>query len=136
MPSPWYTWQPPDDIEIDGARHLAPQPPPVPAGPDTDLQIVVNGFQPGVDPAVLIEPYRLAGDNASIPAKGMVGVGPQPGTATVEYQNRGTQILPGIQRYLEMGGQRQVGILPRTVPVEQNQLWDAAYVLNPSIEVV
>jgi len=136
MPTPWPNWQPPDDFQIDGDRHLAPQPGIVGIGPETDLLLIVPGYEPGVSPAVLIKPWKLSGKNAQIPAKGMVGVGPQPGTSTVVYPNLGTQILAGWQRYLEMGGQRQVGILPRTVPVEQVQLWDADYVLNPAVEVV
>jgi hypothetical protein len=71
-----------------------------------------------------------------IPAKGVAGIGPQTGDALNLFLNSGTMILPGWQRYLEMGGQKEVGILPRTVPVEHNQLWDAAFTLNPSIEVV
>jgi hypothetical protein len=74
--------------------------------------------------------------NAHVPAKGVAGVGPQTGNDLVMYPNNGTQILPGWQRYLEMGGQKEVGILPRTVPVEHNQLWDAAFTLNPGIEVI
>lgn len=132
----WPNWTPPDDIEIDGARHTAPDMPKPGAGPDTDIALIVNGNAPGVDPAFLIEPYRLVSANTPIPAKGIAGVGPQPGTAGVEYRNLGTTILPGWQRYLEMGGQRQVGILPRTVPVNSPELWDAKFVLNPSIEVV
>jgi len=132
----WPNWTPPDDIEIDGDRNLAPIPPNASTGPDTDLQIIVQGHQPGDDPIMLLPPYRLTGDNADIPSKSMMGVGPQSGNQGNEFRNLGTMILPGWQRYLEMGGQHQVGLLPRTVPVQYNALWDANYVLNPGVEVV
>lgn len=132
----WVNWQPPADIEIDGARHVAPDMPPAPVGVDTDVSLIVSGHDPGVDPIPLLPPYRLAGANASIPAKGVVGIGPMPGTDEVIYENLGTVILPGWQRYLEMGSQLQVGLLPRTVPVQVNELWDSDWVLNPGIEVV
>lgn len=133
---PWPNWQPPDDLELSSDRHTAPIAPNPPVGPDTDLLMSVAGHQPGVNPIPLLPPYRLHGDNADIPAKGVAGIGPQSGDALNMLANQGTAVLPGWQRYLEMGGQNQVGILPRTVPVEVNQLWDAAYVLNPGIEVV
>lgn len=132
----WENYTPPHDIEIDGARHTAPDMPPPGVGPDTDVLITVGGYDPGVDPIRLLPPYNLYGKNAAIPAKGVAGVGPQPGTAENVYENLGTVILPGWQRYLEMGGQLQVGILPRTVPVQVNELWDQEWTLNPGIEVV
>lgn len=132
----WPNWKPPDDIQVGGDRVTAPIPPPPPLAPDTDILLSVAGHQPGVDPAKLLPPYRLQGDNASIPSKGVAGIGPQSGDATNILYNSGTMVLPGWQRYLEMAGQRDVGILPRTVPVEHNQLWDAAFTLNPGIEVV
>jgi len=132
----WVNWQPPADIEIDGARHTAPNMPAPGPGIDTDVNLIVSGYDPGVNPIALLPPYRLAGDNASIPAKGVMGVGPQPGTDENIYENLGTQILPGWQRYLEMGSQLQVGILPRTVPVVVNELWDSEWTLNPGVEVV
>lgn len=84
----------------------------------------------------LLPPFRMDGDNADIPAKGVSGIGPQSGDELNMMLNQGTQILPGWQRYLEMGGQKEVAILPRTVPVEHNQLWDANFVLNPAVEAV
>lgn len=132
----WPNWHPPNDVEIDGARRVAPNPPPPPIGPDTDILLTVSGHQPGVDPMPLLPPYRMSGNNAAIPAKGVAGIGPQTGDTENEMFNRGTMIMPGWQRYLEMGGQNQVGILPRTVPVVHNELWDANYVLNPSVEVI
>lgn len=132
----WPNWTPPDDLVIDGDWPEIPNPPPPPIGPDTDILLSVAGHEPGRNPIGLLPPYRMNGDNAQIPAKGVMGVGPQTGTALNVFDNLGTMILPGWQRYLEMGGQKEVGILPRSVPVEQNQLWDANYVLNPSVEVV
>lgn len=133
---PWPNWTPPDDFEIDGARRTAPIPPNPSPGPDTDILLSVAGNAAGESPAPLIVPWRTISDNAMIPAKGVAGIGPQTGDALNLFLNSGTMILPGWQRYLEMGGQKEVGILPRTVPVEHNQLWDAAFTLNPSIEVV
>lgn len=133
---PWPNWTPPDDFQLDGDRPPPDRLPPPPLGPDTDLLLSVSGHSPGENPIGLLVPYRLHGDNAPIPAKGVAGIGPQTGDALNIMWNSGTQILPGWQRYLEMGGQNQVGILPRTVPVEHNQLWDAQYVLNPGVEVV
>jgi hypothetical protein len=133
----WPNWTPPDDIEIDGHRRTAPIAPNPPNGPDTDLLTLVTGHDPGVDPAALLPPYVLGpGANAQIPAKGVSGVGPQTGNSNNDLFNRGSMILPGWQRYLQIDGQNAVGILPRTVPVVTDQLWDAKYVLNPGIEVV
>lgn len=130
----WPNWDPPEDLEIGGDRVVAPPAPPPGIGPDTDL-LLGGEREPGVDPIRLLPPYRLAGNNAAIPAKGVMGVGPQSGDAGNIFYNNGTLILPGWQRYLEMGSQLQVGIQPRTVPVQNNQLWDADFVLNPAIEV-
>jgi len=136
MTQDWVNYQPPDDIEIDGDRRIAPPMPNAPVGPDTDVLLQVHGYDPGVSPLALIPDFSMTSQNQHIPAKGVAGVGPQPGTAENVYPNLGTQILPGWQRYLEMGGQRQVGLLPRTVPVQQNELWDQQWTLNPGVEVV
>ncbi len=136
MSQDWVNYSTPNDIEIDGARRVAPDMPAAPVGPDTDVTLIVTGYDPGVNPIALLPPYNLAGKNASIPAKGVMGVGPMPGTDENIYENLGTVILPGWQRYLEMGSQRQVGILPRTVPVVVNELWDQEWTLNPGVEVV
>lgn len=133
---PWPNWTPPDDIELASDRHTAPIAPNPVVGPDTDLLLSVAGHEPGTDPMPLLPPYRMQGDNADIPSKGVAGIGPQSGNVLNLLDNQGTAILPGWQRYLEMGGQRPVGILPRTVPVEHNQLWDANFVLNPAVEAV
>jgi hypothetical protein len=132
----WPNWTPPDDIQIDGNRPLPPREPAPDIGPDTDLLLIVDGNLPGEAPAPLIVPWRLVSANTPIPAKGVVGIGPQPGTSDVIYPNLGNQILVGWQPYLEMAGQRQVGLLPRSAPVEHNQLWDADFILNPTVEVV
>jgi len=136
MAQDWTNYTPPNDIEIDGARRVAPPAPNPSTGPDTDVLITVAGYEPGVNPIALLPPYGLSGHNAAIPAKGVMGIGPQPGTDENIYENLGTVILPGWQRYLEMGSQRQVGILPRTVPVVVNELWDQEWTLNPGVEVV
>ena len=132
----WPNWAPPDDYQIGGDRRTSPIPSNPEPGPDTDILLTVTGYALGESPAQLIVPWRQSSDNAHIPAKGVAGIGPQTGTVLVQYENGGVAILPGWQRYLEMGGQHEVGILPRTVPVEHSQLWDAAFTLNPAIEVV
>lgn len=133
---PWPNWAPPDDFQIDGDRHTASISPNPEPGPDTDILLSVGGYDAGESPAPLIVPWRTVSANTHIPAKGVAGIGPQTGTALNMFENSGTMVLPGWQRYLEMGGQKEVGILPRTVPVEHNQLWDADFTLNPAIEVV
>lgn len=132
----WPNWAPQNDFEINGDRRTAPIAPNPGPRPDTDILLSVAGYAPGESPAQLIVPWRQSSDNAHIPAKGVAGIGPQTGEVLVIYANGGAAILPGWQRYLEIGGQKEVGILPRTVPVEQNQLWDAEFTLNPAIEVV
>lgn len=132
----WPNYTPPADIEIDGARHTGPIPPNPGPGPDTDLLVSVLGYDVGESPMPLLPPFRTRSDNAAIPAKGVFGIGPQTGDANNMLLNQGSVVLPGWQRYLEMAGQPGVGLLPRTVPVEHNELWDHNYVLNPGIEVI
>ncbi len=132
----WPNWSPPDDIELDGHRHTAPLSPLPGAGPDTDVNLIVEGNMAGQSPMPLFPPYRTVSANTMIPGKGVMGVGPQTGETSNVFPNLGTMILPGWQGYLEMGGQLQVGLLPRTVATMPDELWDQPYVLNPSVEVV
>lgn len=104
--------------------------------PETSVPYELYDGKHGVDPAVLIPDYRLKSDNRDVPYHGVTPVGPQAGTALHVLGNLGSMIFPGIKRYLEESGQRQVGVLPRVLAIQPKETWDEPYAVNPSVEVL
>lgn len=104
--------------------------------PDTSISYVNRGHVIGRDPIALLPGYVVGnGHNTQIPAKGVSPVGPQMDRTRVRH-NLGSVIVPGIRRYLEQAGQKQVGVLPRVLPSNVLETWDTPYALNPSVEVI
>lgn len=104
--------------------------------PITSASVILPEPRDGTDPITLLPPYRFWSDNADIPAKTVMGIGPQSGTRLHEMLNLGSTILPGAKRYLEMGEQNPVGVLPRVLATMPRVSWDEPYAINPSVEVV
>lgn len=105
--------------------------------PQPTTSVPYDAFIPAIgrSPMALLPPYRMVSDNADIPRHGVFGVGPQSGNAHARH-NLGSMILPGAKKYLEMAGQKQVGVLPRTIAFMPTETWDTPYAINPTVEVI
>lgn len=111
------------------------EPMPVTDYPDTAFPYEDMGEVFGRVAGPLLPPPQYTNRNTHIPNKGVAPVGPQ-SDATRVQQNLGSIVVPANRQYLELAGQRQVGVLPRVLPTNETASWDEMYALNPSVEVI